>query len=74
MKEENRKKPKEQISNTNKSKREGGKKQKDIAIVFYAKIHTRHFTFFFSFYLFISTVEIIKLEQHRGTVEEKISS
>ena len=35
------------------------------------QIHTRHFTFF-SFYLFITTVEIIKLEQHRGTVEEKI--
>ena len=68
--ERNRKKPKDQISNTNKSKKDGTKKQKDSD----RDLCTRHFTFF-SFYLFITTVKIIKLEQHRGTVEEeKISS
>lgn len=72
VKEENRKN-KYQIQ-TKTKEREG--KNKRIAIVIYAKIHNTHtpFHIFFSFYLFITTVEIIKLEQHRGTVEEEISS
>ena len=63
VKEENRKN-KYQIQ-TKTKEREG--KNKRIDIVIYAKIHNTHTPFhIFSFYLFITTVEIIKLEQHRG--------
>ena len=69
VKEENRKN-KYQIQT---KAREGRKKQKDSDRDLCKNTHTP-FHIYFSFYLFITTVEIIKLEQHRGTVEEKISS
>ena len=69
-----RRKPKEtertNIKYKQKQKRGKEKNKKDSDCDSCKNTHTP-FHIFFSFNLFITTVEIIKLEQHRGAVEEE---